>query len=901
MAPAADNVSSTEPAATKLSPSPAPCLLVARPRLLAQLDAIPGQRLGLLVAPAGFGKSIVLAQWYQRLTDTNRARAAWLTLDHHDAEPTVFVRNLLAACARGGLVGKSGVDVLDAPTGVPPHLQLTALINALDGAGAPAVLILDDWQAVAGTAIDGLAGWLVSRLPRQTGLVIAGRERPRIGAAGLQARGEALVIDATPLRFSVQETETLLGGATAAARELHARCEGWPIAIGMGARGVGDGGAACCTRAPSREQLSALLAEEVLATVPETLRATLPAMGLIERFNSHLLDALVGDGLGLDIIEALRSRELFLVRLDDEGRWYRFDHLFREFLRERAAALGKNQVKALHHRAAHWFQAQGLLAEALEHALLAGDRHELAAWAEDAGGWRFGLAGHMEVLQRVLDALDPEQVERHPRLWLGEIYVLAKHGDIPTASARYARLQAQLGVYHGDDAPLARRVLDGEIAIIGCLLGRYADLPADESAVRTLETMAQNAPPGEHVLHATRCNLLSALYLELGRLEEAVRIGERAISAYRAMGSAYGENFIYYHQGRACLAQGRLRDAEVLYLEGERTALKCFGPGSDLSAIAAAYLAETTYQRNDLDAAARYAEIALPHIERFDSWADVFVAAYMTRANLLRLSEGLPEALACIDRAISTALFRNLPRLRMMAELHRLQLYLHSGQPQLAITSAQSLALDSVAADPKTQPRLRHAVELCRARMELAIEDASSAATRLQTLRAKLLGEGRIRCAMEAEIVLASALATLGEQKEAVAVLDHTLVRAMFQGWRRVFIDEGEALLPLLRRCLQDGHGDRRNALRDRFVLELLGAMDHDREARLPVEPSPLTARERELLLLLGQGLSNKEIASDTGLTTNTVKFHLKNLYAKLGVGSRRTAVREALRRGLVP
>lgn len=901
MGPAADNLISAEPLVTKLAPPAVPCMLLARPRLLTQLDAIPGQRLGLVVAPAGFGKSVVLAQWHQRLAESNRARAAWLTLDRHDAEQEVFVRNLVSACARGGLVGERGVDVLDAPAGLPPHSQLAALINALDGAGTPAVLILDDWQSVAGTAIDDLVEWLVSRLPRNAGLVVAGRERPRIGVAGLQARGDALVVDATQLRFSVEETQALLGGATVAARELHARSEGWPIAIGMGARAVGDGGAAHGTPAPSREQLSALLVEEVLTTVPETLRSTLPAMGLIGRFNSHLLDALIGDGRGLEIIEALRSRELFLIRLDDEGRWYRFDHLFREFLRERAFALGEIRVKALHHRAAHWFQAQGLLAEALEHALLAGDKHELADWAEDAGGWRFGLAGHMDVLQRVLAALDPEQVERHPRLWLGEIYILAKHGDIQTASARYARLQAQFDVYEGDDAPLARRVLDGEIAIIGCLLGRYADLPADESAVRTLEAMAQNAPPGEHVLHATRCNLLSALYLELGRLEQAVRVGERAISAYRAMGSAYGENFIYYHQGRACLAQGRLRDAEALYREGERTALKCFGPGSDLAAIAAAYLAETAYQRNDLDAAARYAEIALPHIERFDSWADVFVAAYLTRANLLRLSEGLPEALACIDRAISTALFRNLPRLRMMAELHRLQLYLNSGQQQLAITSAQSLALDSVAADPKTQPRLRHAVELCRARMELAIDDTPSAATRLQTLRGTLLDEGRIRCAIEVEIVLASALATLGEQEEAVSLLDHTLVRAMFQGWRRVFIDEGEALVPLLRQCLHDGHGGRRSALRDRFVLELLGAMDHDREAQPPVESSPLTARERELLLLLGQGLSNKEIACDTGLTTNTVKFHLKNLYAKLGVGSRRTAVREALRRGLVP
>lgn len=881
---------------SKLAPSVRLRHPVPRPRLLARLSEALDARVAVVHAPAGYGKSSLLAQWHDRL----RAQAvpvAWLSLDEHDTDPFQFLNYLIEACKSAGFA--AGVDLVNSPHGFSasgPAAASSALLTALGRSEGPHAIVIDDYHRAECPEVGALLDYLQQALPPNLHLVISARQFPRsLSVADLRAHDELLELDQSDLRFDPEEIAAFVGQAAGeavsaeAAGALYERTEGWPIALQAARRWLEEGVPLAQTLEQFSGRTSDLVdyfVEQVFDGLSGADQTLLLSTSILERVNGDVATALCGSNDCWRQLEHLEQRDLFVHSLDRERAWYRYHRLFSEFLQERLRRSGGPPVSELHARAARWFQSHGHSTEAVQHALACGDAQLLAEVLEALGGWHYALLGHVGAFERALAVIPREALERHPRLALAEIYLDVRLGE----HAQARRKLDSLSGLHGatKDSGLA-----AEFHIMDCLLDRYAGREVTESQLAELERLTDPLPVDNHVMRAVSCNLQCAMHARLGRAEEAFAVGERAIGHFREIRSVYGETFIYFHQGQARLVQGRLRDAEALYREGFDLAVEHFGDESDLAAIGRALLAEVAYEKHQAHEAARLLERALPHIEQFDSWPEVYEAAYFTGARLAA-ARGDGDALAAIARRVSaTTRSRALPDL---GELMAARLVAVSAAAGLPCPVAEPALAEADLDVPDL--RLRQARVAALAQVRLAEDQPLAAETLLAPEAERAYGQRHLRAFVALSIQRAIALWQLGRPADARGVLEKALAAALFELLKRPFIDAGTALLPVLRDLTRRSEGRRRNGLRDTFLAELV--LEIGRRDEVAEPEGPLSRREREVLGHLMQGRSNREIAEAVPLSVNTVKFHLKNLFDKLGVSNRQEAVTVAIRRGLI-
>ncbi len=882
---------------SKLAPPMPPRLLLSRERLVRKLDMALERRATVLHAPAGFGKTSLLADWHHAL-QARTIPSAWLSLDEHDRDLVQFLRYLMEALRSYGMV--SGAQLLPPPTGVanaPESAMVGAVLTELakrDGAG---VLVLDDFHRADSLENCRAINHLLSRLPDNTHLVLSTREYPAgLSLADLRAREALLEIDHADLQFSKREIEEWLGaqveqGAGDWSEQLKARTEGWPIALNTVHRWLTEGTPPLQVLeqlSGRNSDLSDYFLEQVFDNLEPALQSFLMKTSILERINGDLANLLCETGDAWVTLEELERRDLFVESLDRERLWYRYHRLFAEFLQERTRRRLDGQMARLHQVASGWFREQGLISEAIQHALASRVPETVADLFEFIGGWHHALKGHFGALERALGIVDDPNPATHPRLWLGRIFLMVRRGEVEQAETLFKRLAPQPANADGGDPEIS-----SELSIMRSLLNRYADRDISAAEIERLEQLSGFLQPDNDLMHAVRCNLLCVMHAQRGDMDACMAAGDKAIRHFRAMGSVFGETFIYFHEGYVCMEQGRLRDAEALYGAGHDLALEHFGEESDLAAIASAFLAEAAYERNNLTEAQRLLDFALPHIKRFDAWLEVYVAAYATAMKLARFTAQGESVRELRNRARATAESRGLPRLRTIADLQQLELdYLGESAEASHDEIQAELGSNRQAADPLALRRLRISV---LARSRLRSGDAERAAALLQKHCARCREEGRIRSFVSHSILLATAHWAQGERGDAVATFEQALAPSLFEGIKRPFIDEGEALAQVIGNLTDASERQRGNRIRDRFLAELaleIGELGK----RSQTDSDELTGREREVLRHLIQGRSNREIAEAMPVSINTVKFHLKNIFEKLGVSTRKDAVSASLR-----
>ncbi len=885
---------------SKIAPPMPPRSPTRRKRLVKRLNRVLERRATVLHAPAGFGKTSLLADWHHELN----ARAipnAWLSLDENDRDLVQFLRYLMEAFKASGMASRA--QLLSPPSAVASATE-GAMMDAVmtevakwEGVG---VITLDDFHRADSPENCRALNQMLSRLPLNMHIVISAREFPAaLSLADLRAREELVEIDHGALQFSEKEIETWLGplmddGTSSDwSAQVHERTEGWPIALSTVHRWLIEG----TPPLEVLEQLSGRNAdlsdyflEQVFDQLEPSLQAFLMKTSIVERINGDLANLLCEADDAWETLEELERRDLFLENLDRERAWYRYHRLFAEFLQERTRRRLDGQSARLHRLASGWFREQGLITEATQHALACREPETVADLFESIGGWHHALKGHVGVLERALTIVKIPPPATHPRLWLGKIFLMVRRGEVEQADALFKQWAPR---------PIDKAVgdpgINSELAIMRSLLNRYMDEEFSDAELEGLERLSGLLQPGNDLMHAVRCNLLCVMHAQRGDFDACMAAGDKAIRHFRAMGSVFGETFIYFHEGYVCMEQGRLRDAEALYGAGRDLALEHFGEGSDLTAIAGAFLAETAYERNNLNEAKQLLDFALPHIERFDAWLEVYVAGYTTAMKLARFSLQEESVQEIGDRARATAESRGLPRLRTIIDLQ---------QRELDYLGADFLA-DSEPIETEQQSKPSMATHLALRRLQAGVQarswmrsgDVEQALAMLQNHRQQCRKSGLIRSFVSHSIPVAAALWAQGTQDEAVAVFEEALAPSLFEGIKRPFIDEGAVLAKVITGLTGTSESQRGNRIRDRFLAEL--AMEIGGSGlRSQGDGDQLTRRELEVLRHVIQGRSNREIAEAMRVSVNTVKFHLKNIFEKLGVNSRKDAVSAGLRGG---
>ncbi len=872
---------------------------VPRPRLSARLSRGIDARLTLVSAPAGFGKTTLVAVWLASAAPPDRL-TAWLSLDQNDNDPTAFWTYVIAAVQTvAPTVGTGALALIDAAQ-TPIELVLGTLLNELSAIPDELALVLDDFHVIDDRQVHEGMAFFVDRLPPHVHLVIASRTDPPLPLARLRARGELIEIRAADLRFTADEAAAYFKDVMAldlAAGELAiltGRTEGWIAALQLAAlsmQGRDNVGEFIKGFAGDDRYIVDYLVEEVLQRQPKHVREFLLHTSVLNRLTGALCDAVTKQHGGKAMLEAVDRANLFLVALDDRRQWYRYHHLFADVLRAHLANEQPEAVAELHNRASRWYEQNALRHEAIGHALAAGDFGHAADLVELE--WpAFARARQEVTLRGWLDALPDEQLRCRPVLSNVYAGMLLSSGELEGVDQRLRDAERWLTTTAQSDAQRAGMVVVNE--------EEYRRLPASVAVHRAGYALARGNLV-DSVKHARRALDVAAEDDHLNRGGATALMGlaawasgdlETAYQSYgEGMADVQRDGHLSATVGRAVtladirVAQGRLRDAmrtyeQALQLASEQGSAVVRGTADMYVGIS-----ELQRERNELEAATG----SLLRSRELSEQSGFAQNRYRWRVAMARIHEARGDfdgALDLLGSAPPLFMIAFSPTLRPIAAI-RARVLVRQGRTDEAFDWAREHGLS--VEDELSYLREYEHITLVRALL------AGGSAVEAAGLLDRLLqaAEAAYRTGSMIEILVLQALAyqKRGDLRAALVALERALRLAEPEGYIRVFLDEGPPMAELLQAAAVRG-------IAPGYVQPLLAqfvtatAEPHARQNLIKIEP--LSERELQVLRLLATDLDGPDIASQLMVSLNTMRTHTKSIYTKLGVNSRRAAVHRA-------
>jgi LuxR family maltose regulon positive regulatory protein len=871
--------------ATKLFiPQPRP-RLVSRPRLIEQLNGglAKGYKLTLISASAGFGKTTLVSEWVIGCDQ----KVAWLSLDEGDNNPARFLTYFVAALQTIDANFCTGIlNVLQTPQPPPIEPILTALVNEITVLPDNFIFVLDDYHIIDSKQVDKILTFLLEHLPPRMHLVIATREDPHLPLARLRAKGQLTELRVADLRFTSAEAADFLNqvmGLNLIVEDITAletRTEGWIAGLQLAAlslQGHQDTTDFIKSFTGSHRFVLDYLMEEVLQQQSESIQAFLLHTSILDRMCGQLCDAVLSDSSvsGQETLEYLDHANLFIVPLDNERRWYRYHHLFRDLLRQRLIQSGlsgneKEGIAIYHIRASQWYEEVGLVFEAFQHAAAAND------------------------VERAERLIEGDEIPRHFRNVVTTILDWLKSLPITTLNARpvlwwrYATFLMFDGQTTGVDEKLiaAENALQGAEEddktrnLIGQIAGTKAMLALTRYQVENLLIQSRRALDyldPENLSSRASANLtLGFAYFLQGDRSAARQSYLESLRLCQECGNTFVAIMATNGLGNVLEIENALHQAAETY----QNALRLFGdqPLHTHAGQASIGLARIFYEWNDLDTAEQYGKQSLQQVLQYDAVIDRFVISEVFLARLKLAQGDIRGAAASLAQTEQSARQRNfIHRLPEIAEI-QISILITQGQVAAAVKLAQQYELP-----------------LSQARVALAQGNPSATLVTLESYRQKMEAKGWADKLLKVMILQAVALHAIGEIDEAVKVLGEVLVMAEPGGFVRLFIDEGAPMAHLLLETASRG-------FMPEYIDKLLAAFEAERQRcgnkfDLPIAQSlvePLSSREIEVLQLISRGLSNREIGERLFLAISTVKGHNQIIFDKLQVKSRTEAVARA-------
>ncbi len=897
---------------------------VPRRRLTERLDLGAAARLTLVSAPAGFGKTTLLADWLCAAAAGGRA-VAWLSLDQRDNDPAVFWTYVIAAVRKAvPELGEAGAVALAASPADGAAI-VGGLTADLDAVEHDLVLVLDDYHLIDATAIqDGLA-FLIDRLPPRIQLVVGTRADPRLPLARLRGRGDLVEIRATDLRFTAEEVAAYLTGAMGLALTAHdvtaleGRTEGWIVALQLAAlslQGREDAAGFIETFAGDDRFVVDYLVEEVLHLQTESVRRFLLQTSILSRLTGPLCDAVTGDTDGAAMLETLERTNLFVVPLDDQRRWYRYHHLFADMLTARLRDEAPTAIPSLHRRASDWYAGEGNLPAAVRHAMLCDDPTRTAELVELAAPTMFRDREEATV-RGWLDALPRDVITSRPALAIHFVGAHVASGDFegiePYLDAAERVLALETHAEHAAPVDPILRMIPGMVfAYRAAIAQSRGDMAGAAAHARRAFELAD---ADDHLARGAAAGLAGLASWTIGDLvaareswTQAVASLDRADHAADAMGGSIA-------LGDILAAQGHLADAVDLFTSRLARVAATSTPAIRGVGDMHVGLARLLCERGDVAAAKEHldAERALGEAAGMpqNPYRSRVAAAYVAwaEADLTAAAHLLDDA----ERVYAGDFFPNVRPIPAM----RARVWISQGREVQALAWARgrglgvdddlsylseyehvtlALALVAQGSKPRADAALADAALSDAALSGTALVDAARLLARL-----RLAAEAGSRTGSVIEILVVEVLAqqAIGDTAAALGALRRAVTLAEPGHYIRTFANVGDALVAPLKAMAKEGSAPE-------YVRQLLAAIGSTTGVSSDVQRrgqgvfEPLSDRELDVLRMLRSDLTGPEIARVLFVSVNTLRTHTKSIFTKLGVNNRRAAVRVADELGLV-
>jgi len=853
-------------------------------------------KLTLISAQAGFGKTTLLSEWIRQC----ELPACWLSLEEGDNDPRRFLKYMVAALqtvketggekAEPGIQPGKGGDV--APAG--NESVLTQVINEITFMGKPFVFVLDDYHMITEREIQEMMLFLLEHMPAHMHLVISSRADPPWPISRLKAYGEIVEIRSEEMRFSADEareflnTRMGLGLSYEDVIALERRTEGWIVGLQLAALSMqGHPHREMFIQAftGSHRYVVDYLVEEVLSQQPPEMREFLLKTSILSRMTAELCDAVVGRENSQAVLEVLERRNLFVVGLDDERRWYRYHHLFADLLRFRLQQENVKVIQDMHKRASTWYAENGLLADAVHHALAANDLDQILQLSEDLTVYRLDEV-ELKDLLGWLDRMPKTELELYPQLLVTQAWANFNLGKYELAEKILDRVD---WMTNGEEQKSERaKLIQGHAAAIRCYLAELREDP--RLAMQQAEEALMLLPEEEVQLRAFVAIRKANCLVWFGYLEKAISVYREAGEACQRVGEGQLAINALSEMAATQMLYGRLRQAVENIMKtcqyAENLAVR---DGRKLPTMGILYRHMATIQRerNELAEAEHYAEEAIRVCEQWGEKESTLVAK-MTFARVLFAQgkiEHVEENFEDIQRIAGEISPVYVDQFRSWIVLYRLlmgkleQAKEWIGETGLSFSGCveyeQHQNYYIYARYLLATGKYLQALEMVVAILSgVRSTEAGMYVIRYRTLQAILMNH-------------------LGRVDEAMSVMADALGAAREEGYVRSILDEGEQVNELLRMAISRG-------IEVVYAGELLGQLES--ETRLSSQPlpgatylvEPLSEREMEVLRLLLTDLKVPEIAKELVIGASTVRSHIKSIYAKLNAHSRYEAVEKA-------
>ncbi len=878
--------------------------LLERSDLVASLDDLLNYQASIVIAPAGYGKTTLLTQWRERLS-ADGCRAGWLTLEGQDADTYRFLCYSIFALAEAGVdLGQLEMFAEQGLTELPLESALVRFLSSVEAAGKPVVLILDDYHRLESESIDQLMDKLIDNAPGNLHLIISSRHRPAFNVAQLCLTGRGIEIGAEMLRFSDAEMQQALGNIRndEVLGTIQSTTEGWPVAVQLARLAYVGGGSFDMRAMTGREgHIAHFFSEQVVRGLADKHQQLLTRTAILDQFNVELANAVYGGADASKILHSLSDLSALIVRLDEEGEWYRYHHLFAEFLTGLLGEREAEHVEELHARASLWFEHDGDTQHAVRHAVLAGDMPRAAHLIESAGGWELILFGGIGYLRNLLNLIPEDQVTLFPRLEIAKSYLLLKMGNVASARGHFDRACAQREQTDGD--PDWRKWFARDALNIGSLLSSYED---DEAALNDAIEQKQIALPNgepDRVTDGVLACQRVVTHIYCGRFRTAETTLRAAMRYMRQANSVLGLNYCYVHAAVNNFHLGRINQALADARESSSMASDNFGSDSGLKSLSDVVLGALLFWRNELteDDWRRF-EMALEYTARYDGWFEIYALGLETTVDRALLHGDIEAANGIIERTRRLARERSLERLDRHADSMALHVAVEKGDRLAAGLIARKLR-DRHPPGLWREKRFwwrnhvhamlalaNHCGDKARADGEAYLQDAEECCRKLGTGFLLL----RVR------VTRAAQLHRLDQRREALEQLARAIRMARPEGLTGAVARPG-SMLALLRHAQSYWRRKPGETATRRFVGEAINLIQQSAEKRPDASNRvSLSPREMEVLWELSLGRSNKQIARALYMTEHTVKFHLKNVFRKLSVNRRTEAMRVAREHNLI-